>query len=59
MKSVQETRGRQRKRGMGVFSYTLLLLLGCLFAFAAPLWAQQSDARIAAQVLMNPTAFRG
>jgi hypothetical protein len=59
MKSVQETTGKQRKRGMGVFSYTLLLLLGCLFAFAAPLWAQQSDARIAAQVLMNPTAFEG
>lgn len=59
MKSVHEATARQRRRGKGVPLYSGPLLLVCLFAFAAALWAQQSDAGIEASVLMSPTAFQG
>jgi hypothetical protein len=59
MKSVQETTASQKERRIGVFSYCHLLLIGCLFALAAPLCAQQVDAAIKARVLISPTVFQG
>lgn len=58
MESLQTTT-RHRGCRIGVFSFRTPLLLGCLVAFAAPIWAQRSHAGIEAQVLLSPTAFDG
>ncbi len=59
MKRVKAPAPRQSQAVKAVLSYAQPLLLVCIVASAAALWAQQADARMSARILMSPTAFKG